>query len=134
MKYQPISVATKAWIDDRMPLRVRNVPKIDSAKAPVISAMFQTLSMPLRSCTITECRKAVATSHGISAAFSTGSQAQKPPQPTSVYAQCAPSSIPMPRKPHDASVQRRDATTQRASVRPASIAATASENGMASPT
>ena len=39
--------------------------------------------MPFFSCTITECRNAVAVSHGISAAFSTGSQAQKPPQPTS---------------------------------------------------
>ena len=83
-KYQPMFVETKAWIDERMPLRVRNVPKIDSAKAPEIRQMFQTLSMPLRSCTITECKKAVATSHGISAAFSTGSQAQKPPHPTSV--------------------------------------------------
>ena len=47
------------------------------------STTFQTFSMPFFSCTITECRKAVAVSHGISAAFSTGSHAQKPPQPTS---------------------------------------------------
>ena len=38
--------------------------------------MFQTFSMPRRSWTITECRKAVATSQGMKAAFSTGSQAQ----------------------------------------------------------
>ena len=37
--------------------------------------MFQTLSIPCCSWTITECRNAVAASHGISAAFSTGSQA-----------------------------------------------------------
>ncbi len=45
--------------------------------------MFQTLSMPFFSCTITECRNAVAASHGISAALSTGSQAQYPPHPIS---------------------------------------------------
>ena len=49
MKYQPMSEATNAWIDERMPLRVRNVPKMESAKAAEIREMFQTLSMPLRS-------------------------------------------------------------------------------------
>ena len=39
------------------------------------SSTFQTFSIPFFSCTITEWRKAVAASHGISAAFSTGSQA-----------------------------------------------------------
>ena len=33
------------------------------------------------SMTATECRNAVPASHGISEAFSTGSQNQKPPQP-----------------------------------------------------
>ena len=42
----------------------------------VTSTMFQIFSMPRRSCTITEWRNAVATSQGMSAAFSTGSQAQ----------------------------------------------------------
>ena len=37
--------------------------------------------MRRRSCTITECSSAVAVSHGMNAAFSTGSQAQYPPQP-----------------------------------------------------
>ena len=45
--------------------------------------MFQTLSMPFFSCTMIECRNAVAASHGISAALSTGSHAQYPPQPIS---------------------------------------------------
>src|SRR6478736_6757592 len=66
-------------MDDRMPLRVRNVPKIERANVAVTSATFQAFSIPFFSCTITECRNAVAISHGISAAFSTGSQAQKPP-------------------------------------------------------
>ena len=68
--------ATKAWIEPTTPLRVRNVPNSASAKVAVTSTMFQTFSMPFFSCTITECRKAVAASQGISAAFSTGSQAQ----------------------------------------------------------
>ena len=41
-----------------------------------ISDTFQTFSMPRFSWIIIECRKAVPTSHGISDAFSTGSQAQ----------------------------------------------------------
>ena len=42
----------------------------------ITSATFQTRSMPRRSCTITECRKAVAVNHGSSPAFSTGSHIQ----------------------------------------------------------
>ena len=41
-----------------------------------ISETFQTFSIPRFSWTITECRKAVPTSHGISEAFSTASQPQ----------------------------------------------------------
>ena len=41
-----------------------------------ISETFQTFSIPRRSWIITECRNAVPVSHGISDAFSTGSQAQ----------------------------------------------------------
>ena len=45
------------------------------------SQTFQTFIMPRFSCIITECRNAVAVIHGSSEAFSTGSQAQYPPQP-----------------------------------------------------
>ena len=45
------------------------------------STMFQTFSMSFFSWIVTECRKAVAVSQGMKAAFSTGSQAQEPPQP-----------------------------------------------------
>jgi len=44
--------------------------------------MFHTRSMSFFSWIITECRYAVDTSHGMKAAFSTGSQAQYPPQPS----------------------------------------------------
>ena len=53
-----------------------NVPKIDKSQAPMIRARFHFFSIPRFSWTMTECRNAVITSHGSSAAFSTGSQAQ----------------------------------------------------------
>ena len=118
----PTSDSTNEWIEDVMPDRVRNVPRIESAKTAEIRQTFQTFSMPFFSCTITECRKAVPTSHGISAAFSTGSQPQKPPQPTDSYAHFAPSRMPTPRNPQAASVKRRVVRIQRSSVRPASSA------------
>ena len=72
----PTVEAPKAWIDCRTPERTRKVPSRASEKVPTISDTFQTLSMPRFSCTMIECRKAVPASHGISAAFSTGSQPQ----------------------------------------------------------
>ena len=68
--------APKAWIDCRMPERTRNVPRIASTPVASTSETFQIFSMPRFSWIITECRKAVPVSHGISDAFSTGSQAQ----------------------------------------------------------
>ena len=62
--------------DEMTPLRVRNVPKIVSEKVRSTSTMFQTFSMSFFSWIITECRNAVQTSHGMNAAFSTGSHAQ----------------------------------------------------------
>ena len=56
--------------------RVRNVPKIASMKVEKMSHTFQTFIMPRFSCIITECRKAVPVSQGISEAFSTGSHPQ----------------------------------------------------------
>ena len=48
------------------------------------SDAFQTFSIPRFSWIMIEWMNAVMHSHGISAAFSTGSQAQYPPQPSSV--------------------------------------------------
>ena len=64
------------WIELRIPERVRNVPNSERQNAPITRSMFQTFSIPRFSWIITECRKAVAASQGISAAFSTGSQAK----------------------------------------------------------
>ena len=71
----PMSLSVNEWIELRIPERVRNVPKIERKNAPITSRTFQTRSIPRFSWIITECRKAVAASHGISAAFSTGSHA-----------------------------------------------------------
>ena len=71
----PIEPSVNEWIEFSTPLRVRNVPNSESENARMTSSMFQTFSIPFFSCTITECRNAVAASQGISAAFSTGSHA-----------------------------------------------------------
>ena len=71
----PIDDCVKLWIELITPLRVRNVPNSERQNASETSTAFQTRSMFFFSCTITEWRKAVEASHGISAAFSTGSHA-----------------------------------------------------------
>ena len=66
-----------------MPERTRNVPTIDIEKAITASIIVQACSAPRAASTLTEWSKAVAASHGISEAFSTGSQNHQPPQPSS---------------------------------------------------
>src|SRR5205807_10289255 len=58
------------------------------------SHTFHTFIIPRVSCIKTGCEKSVPVSHGSSDAFSTGSQPQYPPQPSTAYDQCAPSMIP----------------------------------------
>ena len=72
----PSVEAPKAWIELRIPERTRNVPRIDSVPAPRTSEAFHIFSIPRFSWIMIEWMKAVMHSHGISAAFSTGSQAQ----------------------------------------------------------
>ena len=71
----PIELCVNEWIELTTPERVRNVPKSASENARMTSSTFQTFSIPRFSWIITECRNAVAASHGMSAAFSTGSHA-----------------------------------------------------------
>ena len=59
------------------------VPTSDSEKARIASRTVQLFSLPRCSTTMVEWRSAVAASHGISEAFSTGSQNHHPPQPSS---------------------------------------------------
>ena len=60
----------------------------------------------------------MATSQGMIAAFSTGSQAQYPPQPSTAYDHHAPATMPTPRRAHDTSAKRRVATSQRSPPSP----------------
>ena len=66
-----------------MPDRVMKVPKMVRKNVRMMSVTFQIFIIPRRSWIMIECRKAVAVSQGRKPAFSTGSQPQKPPQPSS---------------------------------------------------
>src|SRR6185369_8932182 len=94
-KYFPIGDWAKAWTELTTPERVRKVPKMQRKKVAETRTAFHTFIMPFFSCIMTEWRKAVAVIQGRSEAFSTGSQPQYPPQPSTAYAQPAPSRIPV---------------------------------------
>ena len=83
MKTPRAGSTAKACTEVSTPERTRNVPTSDSEKARMASRIVQILSALRFSTTTAECRSAVATSHGMKEAFSTGSQNQKPPQPSS---------------------------------------------------
>ena len=72
----PIADWVNEWTLAMTPERVRNVPSNVRQKVVITSAEVQIRSAPRRSATIEEWMKAVAVSHGSSAAFSTGSHAQ----------------------------------------------------------
>src|SRR6476646_5457145 len=112
------------------PLRVMKVPKIESRNAETTSVTFHLRSIPRFSCTMIECRNAVLTSHGRSDAFSTGSQAQYPPQPSSTYAHHMPRVMPMDRNSQLTRVHFRMAWIHPVSSRRESSAAIAQANGM----
>src|SRR5271167_2006578 len=103
----PMLDSAKACTELTAPLRVSDVPRIHNIKVRKTSQTFHTRIMPRFSCMITECRNAVPVSQGIREAFSTGSQPQYPPQPSTLYAQCAPRKIPHVRNSHVTIVQRR---------------------------
>ena len=70
------------WTDVSTPERTRKAPSSDSEKARIASRIVQIFSASRFSITSAEWSSAVAASHGMSEAFSTGSQNQKPPQPS----------------------------------------------------
>ena len=71
----------KACTEVSTPERTRKVPSSDSEKARMARSTVQLFSASRFSTTMAECSSAVPASQGISEAFSTGSQNQKPPQP-----------------------------------------------------
>src|SRR6266498_1730447 len=98
-----------------MVIEPRNVTPI-KAKNAGPSAVFENacteLITPVRVMKVpkSECKKAVPVSQGINIAFSTGSQPQKPPQPSTSYAQRPPRIKPIERNIQANSVQRRVVT------------------------
>ena len=76
MNQVPMEDCAKAWTELMTPERVRNVPSRESRNVAKTRDMFQTFIMPRFSCIMTEWRKAVPVSQGMSEAFSTGSQPQ----------------------------------------------------------
>ena len=79
---RPGSVA-KACTEVNTPERTRKVPSKLSENPPMANSTVQALNCPRLSVTMSEWIKAVATSQGMSEAFSTGSQNHQPPQPNS---------------------------------------------------
>ena len=74
--------SAKACTEVSTPERTRKVPTSDSENVRIASRMVQLLSVSRRSTTVAEWSSAVPASHGISEAFSTGSQNHQPPQPS----------------------------------------------------
>ncbi len=74
----------KACTDTSTPERTRNVPSRLKEKPKMASSTVHALKAPRCSLTASECINAVATSHGMNEAFSTGSQNHQPPQPSSL--------------------------------------------------
>ncbi len=72
----PMSDWVNEWTLATIPDRVRNVPTRVRTKVATTRALVQMRRPPRRSATMAEWTKAVAVSHGSSAAFSTGSHAQ----------------------------------------------------------
>src|ERR1700716_2081452 len=78
----PMLDCAKACTELTTPLRVSSVPRMQRKNVQNTNHTFHTFIIPRFSCIITECRNAVPVSHGSSDAFSTGSQPQYPPQPS----------------------------------------------------
>src|SRR5207249_421873 len=102
------------WTDasPSTPERVRNEPYSTSAYASSVIAMFVLMSPPVRFCVSMVCEAATVISHGSRLAFSTGSHAQYPPQPSVSYAQKPPSMTPNPSTIAAPSVHGIEVTTQ----------------------
>jgi hypothetical protein len=73
----------KACTEVNTPERTKKVPNNDNEKAAIANNTVQALKLPRFSVTINEWINAVPTNHGMSEAFSTGSQNHHPPQPSS---------------------------------------------------
>src|ERR1044071_2896399 len=93
-------------MDATTPVRGRNPPKSERTHAIDAKRKFHVFNMSFFSCIAVECTYAAPINHAINAPFSTGSHAQKPPQPSLWYAQFPPNRIPALRNTHATSPQR----------------------------
>ena len=73
----------KEWTEVMTPERTMKVPIRLKPKAMIARRMVQLFRLSRFSTTMAECKRAAARSQGMKLAFSTGSQNQKPPQPSS---------------------------------------------------
>ncbi len=130
----PTADCEKACTDRMTEERVRKVPRMVSPNVAMTSTKFQACSMPRLTWTTLEWMNAVATSHGISAAFSTGSQAQNPPQPRTLYDHQAPTTRPALRKVQATRFERRVRRSQSTPPWRINRADIAKANGTVNPT
>ncbi len=83
MKVPRSGSTAKECTEVSTPERTRKVPSSESEKVRIASRIVQTFKASRFSITTVECTSAVPASHGMSEAFSTGSQNHQPPQPSS---------------------------------------------------
>ena len=93
--------APNAWMELNSPLRVTSAAK--SINTKVMQASMGAPSLKLFGfflCCANACMNAVSMSHGTRDDVSTGSQLQKPPQPSIRYAHIPPTAMPRVKKSH----------------------------------
>ena len=71
------------WTEFKIQERTKNVPLILNVKVAIDKIITQDPRIDLFSKTKIQCNKVVKANHGIKETFSTGSQNQNPPQPSS---------------------------------------------------
>src|SRR5262245_49581501 len=116
------------------PERTKKVPSKLRPKVTMDRIITHDANWPRFLSTILACNRPVADNHGMSDAFSTGSQNHQPPQPSSRYAHQLPRPIPSVSELHAASNHGCTARAQWRSALPVSSAAMASENTIENPT
>ena len=82
MKVPRVGSLAKECTEVSTPERTRKVPSSESEKVVMARKMVHTFRASRFSMTLVQWSSAVPASQGISDAFSTGSQNQKPPQPS----------------------------------------------------
>ena len=77
-----VGSTAKEWTEVSTPERTKKVPIRLMPKVMIASSKVQRCKVSRFSTTAAECNSPVPSSHGMKEAFSTGSQAHQPPQPS----------------------------------------------------